>query len=72
MLLMLERLLVEFLLVVVEVELDNHLELPWQEELEVVEKVDYLILQGLTQLQTLAVEAVEVVIMLLVVMVALV
>jgi hypothetical protein len=66
---MLERLLVEFLLVVAEVELDTHLELLWQEELEVVEKVDYLVMQELIQLQTLAVEVVEVVIIPLVVMV---
>ena len=59
----------EFLLVVAEVELDTHLELLWQEELEVVEKVDYLVMQELIQLQTLAVEAVEVVIIPLVVMV---
>jgi hypothetical protein len=59
---MLERLLVEFLLVVAEVELDTHLEPLWQEELEVVEKVDYLVMQELIQLQTLAVEVVEVVI----------
>tara|TARA_R100000458_G_C8157091_1_gene162642 strand:- start:161 stop:283 length:123 start_codon:yes stop_codon:yes gene_type:complete len=40
MLLMLELLLVEFLLVVAEVETDMHLALLKQEVLEVVEKVD--------------------------------